>query len=365
MTFTSTLVCGIMIVTIAAGLSLRFLKTRVTTMMEHSLAARLIIAGAEVFLAAGLTAVGNLFDLFKGQTWDSPSVKTALGLSLMILILCCYAGTKILATLTKEKDQKTIGDLKDQIKQEAANHETQLGKTNAEVAILRKQRDWAARVRELVSNVVAAKMNRLREAKKTKGDQFGIIDFFESIDPQRQIQVILTALHAMIERMLDPSQGYKLRLGVYLSVDGYLQPIYSFDGTTQTCFSEHSRSYMRIDEPEGARSLMTQLYHKRGEFCRVIPNCALAEKNGEFEYFRPEQKEYIKSMVAAKKKVAYPTGMEIAILTMDTNQADFFKHEDREEIEACCNEILKRLEFELLCFKIRPSIQPLATPPNS
>lgn len=55
-------------------------------------------------------------------------------------------------------------------------------------------------------------------------------------------------------------------------------------------------------------------------------------------------------MVAMKKITE--GGKDLLILTLDTDVPGFFAESDKEDIELCCGEILRRLEFELLLSSI-------------
>ena len=356
------------VVLLAAGAAFYFLRSTLTTFLEKSLGWRLGIAGLEVVLALALTAVANLFDLFKTDTWRDakhvwkvPGNEIAGAYAALLLIVILYAGVKILLTLTKEKDQKTIANLKEkitQIEHDGASEQeasaNMLAEANTKIELVTKQRDWAAGVRQLIGQIVAEKGDRLVKAwKSPRSDIFGLSHFVEALDSKRQILVILTTLHEVFFRLLN--QGQKLRLGVYLKEDGHMRPIYSFDGKNYDCFGTASGSYMEIDDPEGAKSLITKLYHSP-ETCFIVADCVQAMRSGEFYFFRHEQLEYLKSLVAVKRKTVHTGEKNIIILTMDTDQADFFGQIGKERIELYCAEILKRLEFELLCFNIKSSI---------
>jgi hypothetical protein len=293
----------------------------------------------EVILALALTAIANLFDLFKRASWEKPSWQTAIGFGLMVFVVSTYVALKMLLSRIKEKDQSTIRELK--------NEALQL-RTAAEDHAIRE--DWTAHIRAVVDNLVEQKMSKARNAFSQSKPG----NLLEAIDPVHQIKLIMTTLHQLMAKRLTANK--KVRLAVYLDVEGFLCPFYSFDGSTVDCFSGQSRTHMQITNPEGCLTLMTQLYHSVETF-RLIPDCEAAEKDRTFTFLRPDQRDRIKSIVAAKRVIRYANGnRDIVILTMDSDQLNFFDSKENVEIKLCCDQILLRLEFELIWLDIKGKV---------
>ena len=315
--------------------------------LKKSAELRSILTALEAIVPVVCTAAAGIFDVYKSDAWSLPSPSLANGLAIVVFGIVWLVTVKVSLWQAKEKDKQAISELEAEI-------ESLCSQNDALVA----QCEWRARLSALSSELIEWKCDELRKLKKSRID---IGDFLGLIDPTPHIIIILMVLHDLYKRRLPP--GRTLRLAVYmLSPDGkFLVPIYAWDGNTDKCFSGSSRQYMSIDNPAGSRTLMTQLYHSAESF-RMISDCAKANVEGEFTYLRPEQHERIKSIVAAKKIIRTAKKRKkipnVLILTMDSNENGFFDVKDKEAIKLSLEEVLKRLEFELLCLGIRRSIHP-------
>lgn len=296
---------------------------------------------AEVLLAGALTVVAGIFSLWAKASWITKSEEgnyeaafglfEMVGLWLWVVVLSLYFVLKGLNYHAKEKNAADVADLKLQLQG------------------AKRQRTRIWEVMGTISEIVNGKIKRFR-LLQASGQPITTEALAAAIDPPGQIRYILLCLHGHYERALD--QGKTLRLGVYVTdKDGKSMTIeFSWNGKDEECFSKQWGEYMKIADPRGAKSLIMELYHDHKTNIRVIPDCEAAAKDGHFHYFRPEQKDYIKSMVAMKKINA--SGDQCIILTLDTNAPGFFSDADKEDIELCCSEILRRLEFELLLSSI-------------
>lgn len=282
---------------------------------------------AEVLFAIASSPIIALFEIYKKDSWGPTNIGWALlGTTLAVISLVFYISFKIHNLQVKEKE----------------------GQDAKELELLTNQRDWATRVRELVGAIVNQKMMRLRSAW-LDGNLTCLEKVYNALDPRQQIQEILISLHRVYQSKLAP--GHKIRLGVYMKVDHHMEVAFGWDGDKHKCFNTNTIRYMEIDDPDsGPKSLITQLYHS-AKTIKIVPNCEAAAQVNDFEFFKPEQRKYLCSMVALKKMI-HTDKREAVILTLDTDQNDFFRLEDEEEIELCCGEILKRLEFELLMLSI-------------
>jgi hypothetical protein len=313
---------------------------------------RISLAGIEVVFALLATATANAFDLFKKTTWEKRTADTAWHAALFLLIAIVYIICKVLQAFAKEKDTKTISDLRTELSSEKET-------STAKISALENQRSWTVRISQLITNIMNEKAKRIRQAFESPQAEFSAQNFVDAIKPNDQVLRILTVFHATM--MQSPKPPGRLRLAVYLLDDGYLTPVYSFNGQEVNCFSHNSRDHMKVSNPDGAGSVITQLYHGAAKF-RLIEDCEAASHKGEFEFLRVEQKSYLKSMFAAKRTVHFPSGKNVIILALDTDQAGFFKQENQRELESYCEEVLKRLDFELLCLDIISNIPRSVTP---
>lgn len=294
---------------------------------------RQLLTGSEPLLAAIATALVGIYDIYKKDSWaGAAQLDVVWPAACLLAVVGLYFEVKALTQWIKDQSD---------------THKAEKEKLQAELAEVRKFRDTLARIIDLMGEIVERKLHRLREVKRGKGGQK---ELWEALNPQHQIQVGMTALHAFMSRSLN--SGEALRLAVYLPVNGCLKSMFSWNGKTESCLSGQSEEYMRIDEPKGARSVITNLYHSP-KSCVIYEDCEAAAKAGTSIFLRPEQQGYLKSMIAIKHPVQIDGEAKVVFLAMDTNVAGFFKQSDVEWIEKCCAEFLKRLELELLCLFIR------------
>lgn len=349
--FASSVICGLALILLAI-VSYWAGKRWLIPFMLANTSMRISLAGIEVVFALLATATANTFDLFKTTTWENRTADTAWHAALFLFIAIAYIICKVLQAFAKEKDTKTIADLRTELSSEQKT-------STAKILALENQRSWTVRISQLITNIMNEKAKRIRRAFESPQAVFSAQNFVDAIKPNDQVLRILTVFHATLTQ--SPSPPRRLRLAVYLLDDGYLTPVYSFDGEEVNCFSHTSREHMKVINPDGAGSVITQLYHGAAKF-RLIEDCETASHRGEFEFLRVEQKSYLKSMFAAKRTVHFPSGKNVIILALDTDQAGFFKQENQIELESYCEEVLKRLDFELLCLDIISNIPRSVTP---
>ena len=170
--------------------------------------ARQILVGIEVLFAVSITIFSNVWDLFKKSSWLAEDVWPLKGAAFVGFLVGAYVIAKVLGQWHKDEDGETLRSLK-------AKNES-----------LEQQRNVLRRVLTMTDQILEKKMVRIREAQKNEAIKDQPAQLMADLDPKRQILVILTSLHAFWKRLLD--DGKRLRMGVYVPVDGHLKPIFSF-----------------------------------------------------------------------------------------------------------------------------------------
>ena len=169
-------------------------------------------------------------------------------------------------------------------------------------------------------------------------------ELLKTLAPEEQVQLILKTVHGFYQQRL--KAGHRLRLAMYLPDPGktHLNLVYSWDGNHEKCVKDHP-DYMQLSSPKGAMSAIAQLYHDPRELIRTIPDC---RKDSSFEFFRPDQRNYLKSMMLFKHAFDQPASKDSGfVLCLDTDQPDFFKAEDEVQTSEFLIEMVRLVEYEL------------------
>ncbi len=284
--------------------------------LEENSTFRAWLAGSESIFTLAVGASIGVFDLYKLTAWQEESKSLPGGMFFLVLSLGLICSVKSALWIIKEKDKAKIIALEKDI--EAAN---------LDLEKITEEREWRTWLSAVIGGLVESKCKKLRELGKR--ESVTVDEFLRELDPQAQIKLTLTVLHELFRTRLKPNMS--LRLAVYLEQDGYLAPFYAWNGQMSDCFSGSSKDHMLINDPSGSRTLMTQLYHSTETF-RLVSDCQMASQRNEFTFLRPDQQDRIKSIVAAKK-IIYSDKRRIVILTMDSDQNNFFEQKEKEAIK--------------------------------
>ena len=172
-----------------------------------------------------------------------------------------------------------------------------------------------------------------------------------------QIHTILQCIHEFFSFEAESKKaGSKLRRALYMAVEGgRLDLMYAWNGVANDCVKPHPDRFT-LTSHKGLRSVAAETYHIAGRNpATVIEDCV---NDPDFEFFDPEQRTYLRSMIVIKYEVTFD-GIETAmILTLDTDIPSFFTEARKDEMLTFILEMLRRLELEFLNLAYR---EPLGT----
>jgi hypothetical protein len=128
---------------------------------------------------------------------------------------------------------------------------------------------------------------------------------------------------------------------------------YSWDGEKDRCVHAHPER-MQLASADGVGSLIVEAYHRPGDqHVSVVPDC-LADRK--FRFFTLAQETYLRSMIAFKYQANLDGTKTALILSLDTDEADYFSDERTSEISAFLVEMMKRFEYEVLSLELSRKI---------
>lgn len=330
------LVLSTLAVFVIGGSSFWF-REHILRLLQRNETFRTLSYIAEPVLTFAAGAMATATEVFKASTWYSPQPTLEAALPLILGVMTAAISLKVLSALAKDGKKQKIREL-----------EAELEAGRRQLISITESRKSSIRTLNQVREILNEKLTRLREA--VRSEPFTIDEYLEAISPAQQLQFIVTMIHDFFESQLDT--GKSLRVAVYLRdpPDSYeLSPAFSWDGKKADCIKENNGPYMR-DDPEGAKSLIVQTFQDPGVL-QVVTSTHRAAQAGAFYFFRPEQRAYLKSLVAYKhvgERDARTGTRDALIVCLDTDQEGFFGQFDKERLLEFFVEMMKRFEYEHL-----------------
>jgi|GEM_PF-4018779 len=323
---------------VAFGVSVIFwaLRWRLVAWRQDKLFFRVSAGVAEIALPIAMAIIAGLFELWKVESWTKANTSIGIGLPLFALVVFTFFGLRIVGTVSENKNREDLDGLK-----------SVLAAEQAKSAHLESQRDMWVRVSTHVKNIIANKEERFAKLA-SDGSPPGLRELREALGPEIQLNLILCSVHQFFLVRMSPSE--QLRLGLYIrdpEDSSRLFLVRSWDGRKENCFSTLSQNFMRLDDPQGPPSAIVRCYHSPNDLL-LFPSCHEEEKKANFHFFRPKQREYLKSMVVYKQTFGDAEPRNVIILTLDSSQEGLFgfTYPD-EEIRQFLREMALRLIYEL------------------
>lgn len=201
-------------------------------------------------------------------------------------------------------------------------------------------------LRELVNE----KRQRVRQALATVGQRASIQQVRAGLAPEEQVHVLLEWLASLFHYQaihFDRNRhNQNFRVGLFAERDGRLEPLDAFDLNTRrhdpfSSYAQHADRY-RLDNTASPAHAVRCVREGR---TLIVADC---EAEPEFEFFHERQRHYLRSMVAHPLAGFCPDGVNqaSAALLIDTDEAGFFREDDREMLEVLLNEFVTRINLE-------------------
>jgi hypothetical protein len=271
-----------------------------------------------------ITAVGSQLEPWKKSVLIGLDAYSCGGYMIMGVLISAGIGSKWLLSLAKEITASRFSELEKQAQQSA------------------KERDIALNAEALIGEVMHAKLSRLANRIR-----LGKGTLIEALFPKQQIHILIQTLHRHFSKRLISSK--RLRIGIYMiAEDGKtLEPAYSWDGANLNCFSNKHRDLMKISNPGGGRSVVVECWLAQEPFI-FISDGEASQRMGKFRYFYSGQEKELRSMVAYRHNLSEISASDAFIMTLDSNQADFFSADIESECRLLMPAFSRRIELELL-----------------
>jgi hypothetical protein len=303
--------------------------------------------------AVALSVVASYFDVFKKSTYIptgayQPDWHVFFWASVWTAIASYYGVVKFAAIVTKESEES-----------ESRKLSVDLEKERAAVFALSRQRDLLVRIMAFARQMAVKKIGRLStivHASHLTAEQF-----VTQLNPRLQLQSLVKVIYEFFKRIDVPNAGLRLALWMKEPANGpdaVLTVAYSWDGEKENCFSCRSRSRMKLSTPLGTQSEIVNSYHSHPRTIRIIPSCNKASEKQEFEFFYPEQRSKVQSIVLYKhvfmEQVADPVAVVVLLVSSVEN---YFREQDQDEIKRFLDEILTRIEMEWILIELTEDLE--------
>lgn len=285
-----------------------------------------------------MTATASIFQIWNQDRWENLNLSLGLGTAFFLFLGAVMLLLRLTSNVAKDRDQDVIRDLR-----------TALSKAQATQGFLSDRLQKWISLAQHIGQVVDAKLRRLASWAKDASPNESLASFMQAWNPDLQIRTILLSVHSYFATRL-LAGDHKLRLALFTRDPRQPQkllPIFSWDGQSENCLSDQIERFLRLDDPKGTDSILVKLFHSDSEIW-IIQDCEAAARDpsSAFHFLHPDQRKYLRSLVAFKHLLAQGA-QDVILISMDCSQPNFFSDADEDEILTVFREMMKRVEFEL------------------
>jgi hypothetical protein len=313
-----------------------------------SLGVRIVVYLSEAAAAVGLSLVVSYFDVFKKATYVptqfyQPDWHVVFWASAWAALVAYYFVVKLAGIVTKESEEFKSKELT-----------RELDKLRVAVNSLGRQRGLLVKITSFARNMVSKKIFRL--CSLLSSPKITVKQFMDHLNPELQVQANMKLIHEFFR----PAEGINvnLRLALWMKAttgDSDVERMviaYSWNGETDKCFSGTSTDRMKLLDPLGTLSEVVKFYSLPAQTIKIIPDCIAAEKNNEFSFFYPEQKDKVSSMVLYKHVFSAQASPTAVVLLLVSSLPNHFHQEDEEQFKSFFDEMLTRIEMEWILLQL-------------
>lgn len=228
----------------------------------------------------------------------------------------------------------------------------------ATCALVTRQRDIFQQMGSQIGVLITEKSDRFTTCSlaETGGDKWKALAW--ALSPQEQLNLIVQQIWTFVHTNYPASE--KLRFGLYIQSDDDPDKLicaFSWDGKKPNCINS-SAEHLSISDPDGIKSLVLDCYHKPGgQPSIIISDTIQASNEGRFNFFRPAQREYLKSIFVMKYKATIEERKRPMIFSIDSSIPAFFKEKDEDFLKGFLLEMGRRMEYE---FEVLYALQRLS-----
>jgi hypothetical protein len=318
-----------------------------------NLGIRAVVYLSEAAAAVGLSLVVSYFDIFKKATYvPTPSYEpdwhVFFWASAWAALVAYYFIVKLAGIVTKEGEEFKSKQL-----------QSDLDKMSAALDSMGRQRSLLVKITSFARNMVNTKIARL--CGLTSASSVTVKQFVEHLNPELQLQSNVKSIHEFFKSPND--LNVKLRLALWMKADAdasrpdRMEIAYSWDGQIEDCFSNKNSNRMKLLDPLGTLSEIVKFYSSPAQAIKVIPDCIAASQKQEFEFFYPEQKLKVASMILYKH-VFNPQSHPVAVvLLLVSSLQNHFHRDDEEQFRTFLDEMLTRVEMEWVLLQLTQKLK--------
>ena len=296
-------------------------RISVVTYLKRFENAEFLLGLIEALSAGAVGAVATGFKVWTKDMWGQHPVQAQYA------ILLVSAGTFIVffgkwaRDKVKDRDKEKVQELTAELQQVTLR--------------LDRFRRLGAQIRGLIQRKIVRARKVAKKASPT------VEDMLIPSERETQVHTIIASIYEffMFELQGKRPEG-RMRIGLYFPNADHTKLIhaYSFDGENRNCFQDNSE-WMQLNSPKGISSEIVRVYHAEGDQkLLLVPDCST---HPNFTFFRPEQRDYLKSMLIFKYLVQLDGAASALMLSIDCDEPNFFGKDRYDEISEFLVEMLK------------------------
>jgi hypothetical protein len=319
-----------------------------------NLGIRVMVYLSEAAAAVGLSLVATYFDIFKKATYVptpgyAPDWHVPFWASIWAALVAYYLVVKLAAIVAKESEEFKSKELT-----------SELGKVKVAVTSLGRQRTLLVKITSFARSMVNKKTARL--CSLLSAPAVTVQQFVDQLNPSLQVQSNVKLIHEFFKSPDGINVNLRLALWMKSCADD-AQPdrmaiAYSWDGEKEQCFSSKSSHRMKLLDPMGTISEVVKFYSFPARSIKIIPDCVEAAQNNEFDFFYPEQKSKVASLILYKHVFSSNTQPVAVVLLLVSSLPNHFHREDGDEFQTFFDEMLTRIEMEWILLQLTQKVAP-------
>lgn len=215
------------------------------------------------------------------------------------------------------------------------------------------QRDALQRMGSHIANIIRAKTKRFKDCEPNGSDRFNVLA--SALAPDEQVRVIVHSIYEYFKLVWPLAPERQIRFGIYTRGDDpqTLFCWYSTDGANQNCFNQNSER-LSLSDADGSKSKIVECFHRTGNHPALIVENTEA---GDFDFFRPEQKQYLKSLLVLKYVAEIDGKKAPIIFAVDSDQPGYFREDLEGDYRGFLVEMGRRLEYEIQSLQTIQNLQ--------
>lgn len=339
----ATLLLSLIVIIIVTTTVYRW-RLRIVGLLRGNDAFKVAFYTADTVLLVILGWLVAAADLTKGATWVAPPPQFVVIVPFGIAVFLAATSVKVLLAWSKDREKTEIRQLNETLDLKAA-----------EIQEMRMERNRSIRFATQVRKLIDRKLDGIRAL--VKEDTISLDQYLNAWDRDLQVHTILKSIHEFFHNELTVRRpDGVLRLALYIPNKEMtqLELLKSWDGEHENCVSQHPER-MKLVSGGGLKSIVAETFHLAGDHqLTVVSDCA---GDSTFAFFTDEQKNKLRSLIAFKYQLPLYGTESALVLSLDSDEPNFFQTTKAAEITDFLVEMMRRFEYELLNLELTNKLQ--------